>query len=1036
MTAEVEGKTQPIEQMIPDGKKVLAYPTEYLMSLWQMGMKLAPTFANGKGFNIEGLFTDEDFAAFPECEKKPIRLLYLNSEFWTIERLRKESWRFEGIRCLPGKTFVRDKDGNKIGGPYMLCIGDIDSAVAKKKCQQELENDWLLHTCVTMTRKGNHWYWLEDWREDNDFVSISHNDCKSEEVLFEIMVGLQYAQVAGQHRDDPTFYYKPDGCRNLIEPAIMVRNGLYNKLISETFKDSLLDYNDIKKRRHQQQKAQNPFHNGKEDKTSTTKATNFKVLEDWQINTIVSWASKYYGANGHTYFFTRSFLGTLAWKGIAEESGIEIIDEISLDKGDNSNKSKWYRLLKDAYEKISNGSNVEGRPSLIKAIQRNVLYNEEQATKEVDNLLKILQNGGHTNDNTSTTEETDEEYDERLAKEKVTLEDRNFVLATMQKEAECDGVSTRQLFHGYNSAFTKCPIPHAVNSMKAGAGKTNRLVGVVNYYPSKYVLEYNRCSDKALFHASGTLVTSKFDNESGQEIVTPIQPIINQLLVEKESLENKASIASEDKIKILDIESQIKDIESKAEKLIRLDNTINVFLDTPQESLLDALMSLVSQDTPRDQKYYFAEKSASGQLGTKINRLRGMPYVELSKVVDNTKGERFGERNRRFVHVNPETSAKKIKAANRVTISKYGSMPEEYDQEVVSRVDVERAKRIVKIMVAKLKCHSRHLGPKQSGVLIPSAIRHAIDESIPCKDGQVWTMTVVERLMKYLIIITKEKMDSRPKVVDVETGQSRPIATFEDLRETLDLMNKVASSVRPYQMDWFKNRFIPSYKSRLQPNEEKKVGKDGKEYNVKEKNRGITTSQLLKDIKKAGEPILTEDELRKKYIYPLSDQGLINIEKSVIDGRERLFSPTDEDGSDIISLFDDDTLRLSVSPDAYPSTERVEESIRKVLSVPGVPAVPAVPKNTEYTQYSTAAKYVLKMDDEKVSTGDILNPYFSEPGTCFKVSDENSKKGYKDSKTDVTQSRIEQTQAKNSNPIDEMASVASDINNIASDTKA
>lgn len=26
MTAEVEGKTQPIEQMIPDGKKVLAYP--------------------------------------------------------------------------------------------------------------------------------------------------------------------------------------------------------------------------------------------------------------------------------------------------------------------------------------------------------------------------------------------------------------------------------------------------------------------------------------------------------------------------------------------------------------------------------------------------------------------------------------------------------------------------------------------------------------------------------------------------------------------------------------------------------------------------------------------------------------------------------------------------------------------------------------------------------------------------------------------------------------------------------------------------
>ena len=77
----------------------------------------------------------------------------------------------------------------------------------------------------------------------------------------------------------------------------------------------------------------------------------------------------------------------------------------------------------------------------------------------------------------------------------------------------------------------------------------------------------------------------------------------------------------------------------------------------------------------------------------------------------------------------------------------------------------------------------------------------------------------------------------------------------------------------------------------------------------------------------------------------------------------------------------------------------------------------------------------MKIDDQAVSTCDILNPYFSEPGTCFKIFDKNRKNGYEDGKTDVTESRIEQTQAKNSNPIDETASVASDINNIASDTK-
>ena len=46
----------------------------------------------------------------------------------------------------------------------------------------------------------------------------------------------------------------------------------------------------------------------------------------------------------------------------------------------------------------------------------------------------------------------------------------------------------------------------------------------------------------------------------------------------------------------MQIESEIKYIRSCEEKLIDLNNQIILCLDTPQDSLFDALMSLMSQD--------------------------------------------------------------------------------------------------------------------------------------------------------------------------------------------------------------------------------------------------------------------------------------------------------------------------------------------------------------------------------------------------------------------------------------------------------
>jgi hypothetical protein len=168
--------------------------------------------------------------------------------------------------------------------------------------------------------------------------------------------------------------------------------------------------------------------------------------------------------------------------------------------------------------------------------------------------------------------------------------------------------------------------------MKAGAGK-NHIIGVVmKYFPEKYILCYNKMSDKALFHMPGTKVIPKYDDD-GHEMTIPLQPMINELVREKEKLleaqssNNPTANQTNLRIQIQENDDKIKELLDQAEKLIVVDNSVHVMLDTPDDKLIEALMTLISQDTPRDQRYVFADKSASSGLGTKFNRLRGSPCI-------------------------------------------------------------------------------------------------------------------------------------------------------------------------------------------------------------------------------------------------------------------------------------------------------------------------------------------------------------------------------------------------------------------------
>jgi hypothetical protein len=430
-----------------------------------------------------------------------------------------------------------------------------------------------------------------------------------------------------------------------------------------------------------------------------------------------------------------------------------------------------------------------------------------------DNHEDILKGVSNVVEESTDTDKTpssglQEKKEAELVNQKLTPEQIAFVFETLKKKAPYDEIAIKQLFYGMSSAFTKNPIPHNVNSRDAGAGKTYLLSHVGGHFPNRYVLPMIGMSDKAILHRPGIMVIEQDNDERGEVEVVPIAPIIKKLELEKTESERQNQTGYKQKIKEFD--SEIKDVNEKAEKLIDLNNQIILGLDTPQDSLFDVIMALMSQDFPGDQKYEFSERSSSGKWGRRVNRLRGVPVIFTSRVIDDTRAARFSEKNRRFINVNPVTSSKKIHAANDMIALTYGSLPEEYDESVVSRQDTERCRQIIETIVAKLKHHSTYLNPKESGILIP--FHNAISKCIPVSENQPWSMTVTERTCKYLSIITKVNMDYRPRIVDTKTGQFWPIATFEDLKETLLLMERAASGLRPYIANWFNDVFIPAFK--------------------------------------------------------------------------------------------------------------------------------------------------------------------------------------------------------------------------------
>ena len=629
-------------------------------------------------------------------------------------------------------------------------------------------------------------------------------------------------------------------------------------------------------------------------------------------------------------------------------------------------------------------------------IDNKLLELQEQEQKEQDNLnLQFDQGGnGYNKEDLEASivkeglkQDKDQEQekvakkleqkrdeDEELAKNKLTKEDIDFMFQTIMKESKYDELSVKQTVHGLNSAFTRLPIPHISTSKESGAGKSYIVNHVARYYPDKHIMRLAAVTDKALYHLDGPLVVAK-DEESGEFEL--LDDIINRLQLEKEECEAEIKIqqglkaeekpyskdlVNSKKRRIKEIEAEEKRVERSAQKLIDFDNKILIVQDTPSPQFFNSIMSILSQDTTRDQEYAFTDKASNGKLFTNRNRIRGAPVIMTTQVIDDTDNARFEEKIRRFIHISPDTSAKKIKEANRLTGLRFGYLPSEYDKLVVSGDDIARTKQIIKIIIAKLKQQKKYLGPKESGVKIPFAL--TLEQSLPVEEGEVWKMTVGERTMKYLSMVTKLNMDCRPRVVHRKTAAFYPISTFEDLKDTMALMERGGSKVRPYLQEWYNDVFVPCF-AKLNG----KVKEYRDEYGIvysKEEVVGLTTEDL------ATETNEDPNYIRKKYLDPLINLELVQKTPSVKDGRTNIYFLPDlgengREGSDKDRILVND-------PSMYPTKNFIIESFRTVIEYDADdPSI--FEKKSEYE--------ILDENGERLTLEQLADKYFSNPELYF-----------------------------------------------------
>jgi hypothetical protein len=174
--------------------------------------------------------------------------------------------------------------------------------------------------------------------------------------------------------------------------------------------------------------------------------------------------------------------------------------------------------------------------------------------------------------------------------------------------------------------------------------------------------------------------------------------------------------------------------------------------------------------------------------------------------------------------------------------------------------------------------------------------------------------------------------DSKSSISSTGLIQKIPMATFDDLREAMSLMD-YNNGVRPYVLEWYNEVFLLTYAAKTGPNTK----------NEKTEDRiAVTTKELIDKTLEIKNVSLSVKQLLENYVYPLLNCNRISSVDSQIDHRAKIYYPVTEDNEkDNNNLFQMmKTNKLSQTHKLrfqdfvmYPSKEYIKSKIQVFFSL-------------------------------------------------------------------------------------------------------
>lgn len=426
-----------------------------------------------------------------------------------------------------------------------------------------------------------------------------------------------------------------------------------------------------------------------------------------------------------------------------------------------------------------------------------------------------------------------------------------FIMDVAQKTVKQDPSLVKQITFTGLSAYTRDPL-NLLISAPTSEGKTYPVIQTLKPFPKEDVWKLGSMSPKVIIRQNGILVDS--NNEPIQERVNELKKEIAKLM--KGEGEDEGGSKQDE---IFELKQKLNKMQQEAKVLIDLSNKIFIFLEPPHSETWTILKPILSHDDYEIEHPYVYEVEG---MGFKVKKIvtRGWPAFIFCTAKDESNWPQWPEIVSRCLVTSPNMVPIKYQESNKL-ISQLKGLPGQIQQKIiVSDEQIELAKKCLTCIKRQIQELSKIKNP----VWIPFC--NILAEALPSERGT--DTRSAKRIFSLLGIIPLTKAHLRPTLIfDRETLVT---ATLEDLNETLHITQNV-NGIPSYKMRIFKDVICEKYKENgMLP---------------------LTARAICEYYKRKTGRTMNSENLRKRYLAELINNGLIEEETSSEDKRQKNYYP-------------------------------------------------------------------------------------------------------------------------------------------------